>query len=171
MRDIASAVGINVASIYNHYGSKEAILHSLYETYEKCLNEARPDMDSVMRMCETASVAEIMAVLDFHYKEDQQEMIDRTILTATRMLISDPLSVAFVKKCIFDNIRDLLVAPMNRMIELGRIEPIDVDAFVILVSHFSFSAAMLNFSPLRLNLSEWHAGLSFILPRIKEGDK
>jgi hypothetical protein len=67
----------------------------------------------------------------------------------------------------FDNLQVNLVPVLNRLVELGRVEPFDVTNFVNIVVYYSISAAFLNHSPMKISLDEWQKGLGMIFSLLK----
>ena len=167
MRDIAGKVGIKAASIYNHFSSKEDILKSLYVFYSKQQKMATPDMEELLRMVETESIQVILAKMDYHYTPEIEEKMDRIFLIASNRIHSNVESQRFIQKHLFGHLNEFVSPLLNRMIELGRIEPISVDAFLVLLSYYSFGAAILNSSPIKIGLEKWQHSLGLLFSLLK----
>jgi AcrR family transcriptional regulator len=171
MRAIAKAVGINAASIYNHFASKEEILYSLYDFYKERRLGAAPDTNELMKAVETLPPFEALMKLDFHFDPAIQEKMDRILVVASRRISSDPISERFVRENIFEHGAALLIPMLGRMIDLGKIEPLNVKAFVILMNHYAYSAAALNNSPLKISLEDWRLGMGVLFSMIRPTGK
>ncbi|MDR1563980.1 MAG: TetR/AcrR family transcriptional regulator [Oscillospiraceae bacterium] len=166
MRDIAKAVGINAASIYNHFASKEDILKSFYDFYNENRNAAAPKLETLLQLCETLDPVEVLLKLNYHYPPEIQESMDRIVIVSSREINSDPQSEAFI--CSFLEGFDQLVVPLlERLVSLKKIAPLDIRAFSVLNKYFCYSAAVLNNSPFILSLEEWNAGFSMLMSMIK----
>jgi len=126
MRDIAAAVGVKAASIYNHYNSKEELLKSIYEFYVDRQRRLFPSPEEHLRMAETASLTQLLSSLDIHYAPPEvDEMMNRIITIAVREINVDRDSEQFIRGSIFDSVNSLLRPLLKRMVELGRLEPFD----------------------------------------------
>ena len=88
-REIAKAVGINSASIYYHFPSKEDILKNLYSFYSEQRRSEYPDLDGLLRLAETAPPHQVLMKSEFHYN---LEMMAQILVTAARSFGGDALS-------------------------------------------------------------------------------
>ena len=162
MRDIAGVVGINVASIYNHFPSKDAILKSLYEFYAQQQRLAAPTLESLLHEAETEPFMNVLMKFDYDYPPALQDTMVRILITASHEICKDADSEHFLRDHFFGFTKSLLVPVLHRMIELNKVNPVNVDDFVRLVTHFAFTAAVLDHSDMKTNLEEWTRGLTMI---------
>ena len=165
-RQIAKAIGINSASIYHHFSSKDEILRSLYDYYSEQVREKNPDLEELLKAAETSAPHEVLAKTVFHFSDDIRGMLDHIIVIASRMITSDPESERFIKDNIFDNITKVLKPLLHQMVELGKIKPFDEDNFFKILTHFCFSAAALNNTTFRINASEYQSGMSYLFSMV-----
>jgi AcrR family transcriptional regulator len=168
MRNIAGVVGIKAGSIYNHFPSKHSILLSLYGFYVKEQQAAAPVLDVLLQMAETEPLTKVFAKLDYRYPPSVAEWMDRIVTIGIQGIYTDEDSKKFINKTMFDNLMINLVPVLNRLVELGRIEPFDVTNFVNIVVYYSISAAFLNHSPMKISLDQWQKGLGMIFSLLKE---
>ena len=168
MRDIAGIVGIKASSIYNHFPSKHSILLSLYDFYEEKRQAIAPTLDELLHIAETESLAKIMARLDYHYSPSIQEWMDRILLIGIQGIYIDEDSNNFVKRIMFDTPLETLIPLFNRLIELDKIEPVDVTSFVHILAYYAFSTAFLNHSTMKIGLNQWQKGLGMIFSFLVE---
>ena len=161
-REIARAIGINSASIYHHFSSKDDILKSLYAFYFTNLRVGCPDLNKLMQLVETHSPLDVLSRTTFHFDEDVREMLDAILVTAARRICADAESERFVRVNIFERIEQTLKPLLQRMVELKKIKPLDIDAFIRIVSYYCFSSAALNDTPFRHSPEEYHAGMAYI---------
>jgi AcrR family transcriptional regulator len=155
MRGIAKAANINAASIYNYFGSKEEIVQSLYDYYREQYRKARPDIEELLTRAETEPPLDVLMACDFHYTVEVERKMDKIFLIAAYRVSSDQVSAQFVHDIIFASPQETVRPLLGRMIELGKIEPMDIDAFVNLLIYLTFGAAVLNSTPLRIELADW----------------
>ena len=73
VRDIANAVGIKAASIYNHYESKENILQACYDFYLKNRYLERPEKDHYEAIIKNGTKEEVMNILNYTFESSIYE--------------------------------------------------------------------------------------------------
>jgi AcrR family transcriptional regulator len=168
MRDIADMVGIKAGSIYNHFPSKHDILKSLYAFFVQNQQAAAPVLDDLLYMAETEPLTKIIEKLNYHHPPSMQEWMSRILIIGIQGIYVDEDSNYFIKKNIFDAPLELFVPLLNRLIELGKIEPIDVEGFVRIVIYFALSNAFLNLSTLKINFDQWQNSMNMIFSLLKE---
>jgi len=155
MLDIAKVVGIKASSIYNHFPSKADILKNLYEFYARQQLSFTPNLEELLLMAETKPVENVLAELNYLYPPSVLDRMVRTIVIASQRMCIDTESESFIRKYFFEEPRAILVPLFNRMIELGKIGPIDVDLFSLLVMCHAFSAAVLHHTTMRMSAEQW----------------
>jgi len=165
-REIAKAIGINSASIYYHFSSKEDIRKSLYQIYSEKLRSERPNLNELLQLVETKAPHEVLMNTEFHFSEEWQGFLDQILVTAAREITADPDSERFIKENIFDSIENVVKPLLIRLVELGKIKPFDINAFVHTLSYYCFSAAALNNSSFGQNVAEYQAGMSLLFSSI-----
>jgi AcrR family transcriptional regulator len=60
IRNITREVGIKESSFYNHFKSKESLLHEIFEIMERNLNKIRPDNKDIEKLCKEMSLDEFL---------------------------------------------------------------------------------------------------------------
>ena len=87
VRDIANAVGIKPASIYNHFSSKDEILETIYQHYKDRRLDNRTDEDLLRTVIQTGTAHDVVAILnDSAFRFDEETRV-RLILTMKIMLM------------------------------------------------------------------------------------
>ncbi|MDR0472688.1 MAG: TetR/AcrR family transcriptional regulator [Treponema sp.] len=168
MRDIAGEVGIKAASIYNHFSSKRDILNKLYELYTAGFYKIMPNVKELLLLLETEPIQNILPKLEFYWPPHLQDRMGRILLIATRRIHLDKESELFVQKHLFNALRGLWVPFLNRAIELGKIEPIDVDSFLYLITYYTFSSAELHFNTMmKSGIEDWKKVIAMIFSLLK----
>ena len=171
MRDIAESVGIKASSIYNHFNSKKAIADEIYRFYDEQWNEAKPDIDKLFRMAETEPPDVVLMNMLFDWKPELQEIMNRIYIIATREAMVNPDNLDIIKELVMDRVRLIPSLLLEKLVELGRIEPVDIEAFVTILAHVSHSATALNLTPLRIEGEVWFRCWSMLLSVIKPTGK
>jgi len=167
MRDLADAVGVQASSLYSHFESKREILHALYSAYDAEHQQSRPDMSELLRLAETEPPLEVIGQMYRHNDPGVTDIMDHIIATATHQVSSDPESAEFVKRHLFDIWPVFLKPLLVRMVELGRIEPLDIDTFLFLISIYSFGGTALHTSNMEINRDEWANGYTLLCTLVK----
>ena len=171
VRDISEAVGIKSSSIYNHFESKKAILDAIFEFYDEQWNAAAPDIDKLLRLAETEPPDVVLKNLLFDWKPELQEIMNRIYIIATRETMINPESVEQINALVMERVKPRPRLLLERMVELGKIEPVDIEAFVNLLAHVSHSATSLNLTPLRIEGDTWLRCWNMLMSLIKPTGK
>jgi AcrR family transcriptional regulator len=167
MRDIAKVVGIKAASIYNHYPSKRDLLKSMYAFYVQQQRLATPKLEYLLQQVEVEPAHDVLMKLDYRFPAEFAETLERIFIVASLGVYVDEDSAIFIQEHFFDFFKSFLIPLLNRMIELGKIEPINIDGFACLATYFAFSSAVLNQSRLKISLDQWRCGLSMVFSLLK----
>jgi AcrR family transcriptional regulator len=168
MRDIAKAVGINASSLYNHFASKEDILNALYEFYAIHWQKACPDAGDLLRRAETEPPHEVLMRLNFQFDPGVQETLNRIVNIALRQMRTDPNSERFIREHWLTGMTSVHQALLYRLIELERIEPVNVQVFSRLLSRHSVGAVLFHGTSLQMELEEWLENLELVFSLIKQ---
>lgn len=168
MRDIAKNNGMKASSLYNHFESKDDLLQTMFRFYSKNVELVAPSVQDMLRNTSTLRPIQVMHMLSYHFSDEAQPLMDRIILIAASMARNDERAMALIKKYLFEAATNYLQPCLGKMIEEDRIEPLDIDAFCVLYSNFSFSAALRNCSDEAVTLEEWQSGEKMLFSLIKE---
>ena len=166
VREIAKDIGINSGSLYNHFASKDEILKSLYSYYIEQHRKAYPDLDELLRLAETDPPHEVLMKAEFHYDDDIREFMSQIVVIASRMICNDVENENFIRESTFDSITKTIRPLLERMVELGKIRPLNIDIFLRIMTYYCFSAAALNNSAFKQSVDEYLAGMSFLFSMI-----
>ncbi|MDR2957873.1 MAG: TetR/AcrR family transcriptional regulator, partial [Coriobacteriales bacterium] len=166
-RNIASAVGINAATIYYYFPSKEEILRSLYDFYSNERLKILPNIDELLVYAEIEPVQTVLMRSIFYYGEDIREFLDQIIITATRQIESDEASKNFIQENIFEPIYLVLKPLIQRLIDLGKIEPFDLESFISVFKYYCYAAASLNNSSFGNDVARYETDVALLFSYIK----
>ena len=165
-RELATEIGINAASMYYYFSSKEDILKSLYTLYSHHLKEETPDLEELLILAEIDEPHKVLMKTEFHFDENVREMLDQIVVIATGMLHADEDSKNFIYENIFKPTDKIVKPLLKRMVELGKIKPFDIDTFIEVFSYYCFSAAALNRSSFRLDVEGYQGAMSFLFSMV-----
>jgi len=131
-RDIAKKIGINAASIYYHFASKDKILEFAYEYYTKYQYDNRVPVSAMKKMMDASSAQELVTTLFFTFMTDDQKKYRRMILITKIIymrLFQDPLANEIYAQSNINN-AEYVTEILNYGIESGRLEKdFDVQTF------------------------------------------
>ena len=168
MREIAVAVGIKASSIYNHFDSKQSILEAIYAFYDEQWKAAQPNIDDLLLMAETEPPDKVMHYVHFDWKPELQQVMDQIYVIASREAMIHHENIEQIKDLVMDRVKHIPRLLLNRMLELERIEPIDVEAFVTILSLVTHSSTALNHTPLNIDIDTrarcWSMLMSIVKP-------
>ena len=170
IRDIAQAANVKIPTIYNHFESKEAILQSLYDFYDENARKAKPNIDELLPLVETEPPHTVLMKVKIQIDPAIRQTMDRIFSLAARD-INFKRSERFIREHIFDTGSQLLKPLLESMLKQGRIEPIDIDMFLGLVTNYAFSASFLSGTSFHISLETWFDGLDMLYSIVKPINK
>jgi AcrR family transcriptional regulator len=165
MRDIAARVGIKAASIYNHFSSKTDLFREIYAFYIHAKDQVFSDLEKLIPLVETEPITDVLMKMEYYFDPSLHEKMNRIFFIASQRLCRDKEN--FIHKNFFEPLDHLLREILNRAIEIGKIEPIDINSFVPLASYYAFSAAELNLTEMKVSMEQWRKGLVMIFSLVK----
>ncbi|MDL2235975.1 TetR/AcrR family transcriptional regulator [Christensenellaceae bacterium OttesenSCG-928-L17] len=167
MKHIADAVGIAPPSIYNHYTSKEAILTSIYRFFDEQTAIYKPNLNELLLLCETEHPHEIMRKTIFVYPEEINSLINYSMLVTASMMRSDIRANEIINRNLIRMSFEYDIPILEKLLALGRIEPLDIEAFALLHSNYQFSSAVRFYSNFGIHTDDWLNGLQLLFSLIK----
>ena len=119
MRDIAYAVGIKVASIYNHYSSKEEIVEACYDFFLEYHDSTRPSEDQYSIILQNGTKEEIVNVPNNQFPQELEGSLVNAMTVLFSRMYTDTKAIEKYTKMI-DHSLQFLEKFFKRGIELGR---------------------------------------------------
>lgn len=168
MRQIAKASGIAVASIYNHFSSKQDILYEIYRFFDSTLESLCPNLEELLAMVPHQPPREVLRKTTVLYpKEVLQRM---TLATAVVMSLvqHDSEADALLNKFLLELPSHYDIPLLNRMMELDLIEPIDPERFAMLHANCHLGAAVRHFTNHPVTDEKWLGSLDLLFELVQE---
>jgi AcrR family transcriptional regulator len=172
IRDIADAIGIKSASIYNHFETKDAFLDQIYKFYDYHYFANILSLEDALDLVGKIPAREVISkILDPTYEKGIKKLLEKVPLIVIEERDRDPRAEVLAIKVFIDDPNRRLSAVLKKMMKLGLIEPIDADAFASVVAGFGLYAVSRVISSRAMSVHEWYAGHEFLLSTIKEKQK
>lgn len=167
MKQIAQAVGIAPPSIYNHFSSKDAILAAVYSFLDEKSDQLKPDLNELLEQCETMHPHDILQSTTFIYSDCDAFLVFCAVTVAIAMMRSDPRAVETINRNLIQITYEYDIPLLDRMQELGRIEPIDSESFALIRSSYCFSATVRFCTTHPIGTKEWLKGSDLLVTLVR----
>lgn len=167
VRQIAEKVGIMPSSIYNHYKSKESILLDIYAYFDDNMQRLKPDLDELLLLAEMAHPHEVLHKTTFTFPQEIMRTMLTTMLVTSSMCRVDERADRVTFRNLVEMSFEFDVPLLEKMVALGRVEPIDIKGFALLHSSFSYSSAIRFYSGNMMSTEEWFQGLELLFQLVK----
>jgi AcrR family transcriptional regulator len=167
MRDIAAEVGIGVASIYNHFPSKEDILRSMYDLYIEEHKKVIPPAEELYARLENEDINNLLLATANYWEPYVHKQMDLIVLIAGQRIFIDKASEDFIRDQFFKPITDIWVPLLSRAVKTGKIEPFDIASFIRLASSFAFCTVGLNSTGMKIDAEQWNGGMNMLFSLLK----
>jgi AcrR family transcriptional regulator len=141
VRDLASAVGVNEASIYNHYPSKNAILENILEEYTLVTQHPidRGSLDLIIKEPTTENILKCMTLV---FPEEKREYYLKMLSVILQEHFRNPLIRDFVREKLFLSTESISRAILSELAASGALEKgTDVETWVRVHSSIIYSFA------------------------------
>jgi len=135
MREIAGAAGLNVASIYNHFASKEELLDTIYQYFREHRLDNRKSVDRIKKIIETGSALDVVTILSDTAFEFEEKMAVRMVLIPKIILMrifSDKKANQFFLHEWYEIDINHVKKWLGYAVEIGRLaEDFDIENFAV----------------------------------------
>lgn len=133
-RDIADAIGIKQAAIYNHFESKQDILDKIYGFCRYYYTLDRPKLEDIEPILENGSLLDIIMSVWYEFNEDYKEKLTNAIIIVFHRLGIDERANEIAKSLIVEEGNAFAKAVFDRAVEIGRLAPLDTHAMGVLIN-------------------------------------
>jgi len=125
MRDIATAVGIKAASIYNHYAGKEQIVDACYDFFLGNYNINRLDKNQYIPILQNGTKEEVLMATHNQFPEEIEENMIFAMTVLFSRIYTDAKAIERYTTQIDDSMR-FLKEFFETGIKIGRFENFNV---------------------------------------------
>ena len=153
MRDLADAVGIKAASIYNHYINKEQLVETCYDFFLENYDVNRPDQEQYTPVLINGTKEEVVMVTNNQFPEEIEENMILAMTVLFSRIYTDAKAIEKYTWQIDDSMR-FLREFFAWGIELGRFDEFNIRG----VSMLFLSARLLAAQSVTVHpeaLSDW----------------
>ena len=162
MNQIAAQLEIDEAELTRIYPNKDELKLAIYDFFKQAQDKARPDFDAILESCKHRKPFDVLMSLDYDLPRDIIKLLTQIFQVATQNMLYDETSkdlIAFIMDYGYNCTKKLC----DRMMELGKIEPINSDAFARLIPYYVFSTVTLDSTLLGAVLEERQAGMKALM--------
>lgn len=171
MREIANTVGINPASIYNHFEGKEDILDAIFDYYAMHRNNSIIPLDELLSMVGNRHPHEILLSTIALYPKETLPMMSKAMLIANFLRTTNERAETVMADMI-NLAADYDKPLLQKMLDLEEIEPMDIGAFAELHTNHCFACAMRFYGSHYVSDAHYVTGLemlfSLVIPNRKK---
>ena len=157
MRELAAAVGVKEASIYNHFPSKNAILECILEEYEQQVTASIIDDERIHILRENPTADGILSCLRLAFPEDKVEYYLNRLYVVLQEQHRNPIVRKFVFEQIILSTEQVSRTIVDKLIEFHILRP-DTDPDFWVKTHSSLIYAFA--SRLKLGIGDSSPGFS-----------
>jgi AcrR family transcriptional regulator len=132
IREICQSVDIKESSFYNHFHSKEQLLHEIFSRYlevgEKTILTT-PELDEILNLEDATRFFPAMMEKFLHYSDNPLFQMMRRIVLMESFI--NPKAAEVAKKNLYSFRKESMEQGLRRMMEKGLIRDVDVSAVTV----------------------------------------
>ncbi len=162
MRQIADLVQIPPLTVYYHFESKEAILQTIYNYMEHYITLYMPGLDELLLKAEQEEPRTVLVNMHFYYPEPIQRIMAQFTLVCAKRMRVDARADSMLRWLLIDVPYRYITALLNKLLELDKIEPLDVRAMAELFTNNYYGAALRMYSSYPVEDEVWRRSFSML---------
>jgi AcrR family transcriptional regulator len=155
IRQIANDVGIGPSALYNHFKSKDEIVDTMYAYQKRYGRTQIYTIEQLLHLAETMEPRAALRQMHTYYPAEIQVIMDRLTLIAYKMMRYDKRADDIINWQIIEQPKMYFTPVLKRMLELGRIEPLDIEALIELITNSYYGAALRMYSSHSIDPKLW----------------
>lgn len=135
MRDIAAAVEIKPASIYNHFKSKTEILDDILNEYIEYVKENTVKTEEIDELIDNTDVKTILDRMFFVFTPEKAVRYSKILKIITHEQFREPKATEFVRDIMFTRNENYIKEVLDKLVSAGKIKAVPTEIYArILVS-------------------------------------
>ena len=142
MRQIANRVDLTVGSLYYYFKSKEEILTTIYRYFDENMKSFSPNLEEMMEKTEYEDPHAILRMGLMIFPEDIKRLMAKSMLVTATLAHSDSRAEEIIEKNFIEMPAKYDRPVLERLIALDRIEPLDINSFILIHTNFCYSSAV-----------------------------
>lgn len=167
VRDIANAVGLNPASIYNHFPSKEAFLAEAWRFYREKYHQYLTPIEDILGMISVVPMSEIRDKLYPIYPPELVNVMEEIAVIALAEYRRNSGADELIADVFIETPKEYIGAVLRELVGRDIIEPLDVDNFIVVYAAFDLYAASHAGYRHKLSLEQWQSAHNFLFSLIR----
>ena len=142
IKDIAKAVSLKTASLYNYFPSKKSILELILDIYDEYLEMASMELDDLKDNFVEMDVKTIIMSTFSKFPEDENNIYPKILKIILQEQYRNERIHIYMRDNIFTNLERKLEVLLNKMVKKGKIQPIDTKRYAKLMNYTAIAAAV-----------------------------
>ncbi|MGD9560600.1 MAG: TetR/AcrR family transcriptional regulator, partial [Oscillospiraceae bacterium] len=157
MRQIATACGIQPASIYNHYPAKEEILQSIYQYYVRHQNDCRPQREAYLPVLRRGTAMDILGIFNYPMPDegDPDPLMFDIIRIFWSRIHTDPVAMDLYRTHVVEEACRYIDEVMRAGIEMGRVVMKEADIYTFACVALAVRNYVASSIPLYPDVERW----------------
>ncbi len=166
MRSIARKVGIQSASIYYYYDSKESLLRAIYSEFENNFAKYRNEPETIFKAAKEKPLSDVLKMIFYTFgnsaERDKMMMISRVILSLQYENFS---AQELYEKVMIRDALNYGMKVFNGLYSLGKIKKVNFEWITYIFHAFAISFFQENirsFKSYSISIKEYEEGSRFL---------
>jgi hypothetical protein len=144
------------------------LLLTIFDFYYTNYQAMLPDVSELIALVGKIPPRDILTKVTFFYDQELELLMNKIVTIALEEKNRNAKANDLIIKVFIKAPKEYYVSILNKMMEKGVIEPIDVDVFVDVLINYNYAAAARYHSKHKMPQDEWSLGYKFLHNLIKE---
>jgi len=167
LREIAEGVGIKQAAIYYYFKKKDDILALIYKYYYDTYISTLTPLEELLKLIGKIHPYAVFRELSVLYNKDFYQLLIRMTQILMKQRDYDSRANEIIVDLFF-NIPIKYFRPiLKKMIAMNIIEPLDIDTWILVITHFNLLSITRAYSQNPMTDEEWINGRELIYSIIR----
>jgi len=167
IKEIAKGAGIKPSTIYHHFPKgKDEILSYIYRFYDDNYMAGLPKLEEVLSFIGKITPIEILRKTHFYseiyFEKEVLELMYKIAQIAVMERKHDDRAENLLAKILYAISQKYLNTILNKMVEKDIIEPIDIETFVSLITHYDTTMLFSQYGTQPMPPEKWNKGRELI---------